>query len=177
MTKRIYVVGHWGAGRFVFSEHLAKKLEWRLIDANPSIESYLGKSMREILGEAGEAAFNQCQADIISHYSTQENVVVLLEEGVVSSERCRELLSKEFVVYLKTSVDTQMARMNSKTRREPALPVDIKDFLKIQHQARDAFYENVATLIVESTGASDSQTEIQGIIDSDVNQVLNALGK
>lgn len=36
--KRIFVIGHMGAGKFLFTEALAKKLGWQLIDANPSIE-------------------------------------------------------------------------------------------------------------------------------------------
>lgn len=34
--KRIFTVGHMGTGKFIFTEALAKKLEWQLIDANPS---------------------------------------------------------------------------------------------------------------------------------------------
>ena len=37
MTKRIFIVGHMGAGKFIFTEALAKKLGWQIVDANPSI--------------------------------------------------------------------------------------------------------------------------------------------
>src|SRR5690349_19272407 len=94
--KRIFVVGHMGAGRFIFAEALAKKLGWQIVDANPSIERYIGRQIRDILSKEGEAAFNRSQADIISHYTDKENVVVLLEEYVVTSEQCRKLLSSEF---------------------------------------------------------------------------------
>ena len=98
--KRIFIVGHMGVGKFIFTEALAKKLEWQLVDANPSIERYIGRQTRDILGEQGEEVFNRSQADIISHCSEKENIVVLLEECVVSSEQCRNLLSTEFVVGL-----------------------------------------------------------------------------
>ena len=39
MTKRIFIVGHMGAGKFIFAEALAKQLGWQIVDANPSIES------------------------------------------------------------------------------------------------------------------------------------------
>ena len=58
MVERIFVVGHMGAGKFVFAEALAKKLGWKVVDANPCIERYIGRQTREILGEQGEAAFN-----------------------------------------------------------------------------------------------------------------------
>lgn len=137
---------------------------------------YIGRQTRDILGEQGEAAFNRCQADIISHCIGKKNVVVLLEECVVSSEQCRKLLSSEFVVYLKVSIPTQLGRM--KNGRVPSLPVDdMKNFLEKQHRERDAFYEEVATLVVESVGYSDQASEINKIIEEDVNKVMKALGK
>ncbi|MBI5448284.1 MAG: hypothetical protein HY939_06115 [Gammaproteobacteria bacterium] len=172
--KRIFIVGHMGAGKFIFTEALAKKLEWQIVDANPSIERYIGRQTREILGDQGEAAFNRCQAEIISHCTDKENVVVLLEECVVSSEQCRKLLSSEFVVYLKVSIPTQLGRM--KNGRVPSLPVnDMKKLLEKQHQERDVFYEEVATLIVESVGYSEQVSEIKKIIEEDVSKVIKAL--
>lgn len=172
--KRIFIVGHMGAGKFIFTEALAKKLEWQIVDANPSIERYIGRHTRDILGEEGEAAFNRSQADIISHCVEKENIVVLLEECVVLSEQCRKLLSSEFVVYLKVSIPTQLGRM--KNGRVSSLPVDdMKTFLEKQHHERDAFYEEVATLVVESVGYSDHVSEINKIIEEDVNKVIHAL--
>ena len=173
-TKRIFVVGHMGAGKFIFAEALAKKLGWQIVDANPSIERYIGRQTRDILGEQGEAAFNRSQADIISHYIGKENVVVLLEECVVTSEQCRKLLSSEFVVYLKVSIPTQLDRM--KGGRVSSLPVDdMKDFLEKQHRERDAFYEEISTLVVESVGSSDQVAEIDKIVEEDVNKVMKAI--
>lgn len=42
MTNRIFIVGHMGTGKFIFSEALANKLGWQIVDANPSIERYIG---------------------------------------------------------------------------------------------------------------------------------------
>jgi len=176
MTKRIFVIGHMGAGKFIFAEALAKKLGWEIVDANPSIERYLGRLTRDILGEAGEAAFNRTQADIITHNIGKNNVVVLLEECAISSEQCRKLLSSEFVVYLKVSIPTQLGRM--KHGRVSALPVDdMKSFLEKQHRERDALYEEIATLIVESEGFPEQESEIEHLIENDVDQVMKALKK
>ena len=35
--KRIFIVGHMGAGKFLRGEALAKKLGWQFIDANPGL--------------------------------------------------------------------------------------------------------------------------------------------
>lgn len=169
--KRIFILGHMGAGKFIFTEALAKKLGWHLVDANPSIERYIGRQTLDILGAEGEAAFNRCQADIISHWLKKENIVILLEECVVLSEECRNLLSSEFVVYLKVSIPTQLERM--KNGRVPSLPVDdMKSFLEKQHKERDVFYEKSATLTIESAGCSDQISEINKIVEEDANKVI-----
>jgi shikimate kinase len=47
-TKRIFIVGHTGAGKSLCAEALAKKLGWQFIDANPGLERYIGRSLTEI---------------------------------------------------------------------------------------------------------------------------------
>lgn len=173
-TNRIFVVGHMGTGKYVFTEALAKQLGWDVVDANPSIERYIGRLTKDILGEEGEKAFNRSQADIISHNLSKNNIVVLLEECAVTSSDCRQLLADEYVVYLKASIATQLGRM--KNGRISSLPIDdLESFLSKQHQERDAFFEEVATLIVESEGFSSDESVIKEIINNDIGQVLNAL--
>ena len=123
--KRIFIVGHMGAGKALLSEALAKKLGWQFIDANPSLERYIGRSLNEILGSQGEETFHRCEAEIITHYIGIEHVVVVMEEAVIATQKNRELLSSEFVIYLKVSTPTQIERM--KGGRAPLLPiVDLK---------------------------------------------------
>ncbi len=161
--KRIFIIGHMGAGKALLSEALAKKLGWQYIDANPSLERYIGRSLHEILGKQGEVAFHKCEAEIISHYIGKEHVVVLLEEAVIATEENRKLLSSEFVVYLKVSTPVQIERM--KGGRTPLLPiVDLKAFLDKQHLERDSLFEEVATLTIESIS-----------VEQDVNKIIKAL--
>jgi shikimate kinase len=161
--KRIFIVGHMGAGKFLLAEALAKKLGWQLIDANPSLERYVGRNLNEILGKQGEEAFHRCEAEIISHYIGKERVVVLLEEAVIATEQNRKLLSSECVVYLKVSTPVQIERMRD--GRIPLLPIpDLKAFLDNQHQDRDSLYEEVATLTIESIS-----------VEEDVNKIIKEL--
>lgn len=160
--NRIFVIGHMGAGKALFSEALAKKLGYQYIDANPSLERYIGRSLSDIIGKQGEAAFHECEAQIISRYINQDHVVVVLEESVIATEKNRELLDSEFVIYLKVSVETQLERM--KGGRVPLLPIpDVKKFLEQQHVERDHLYEKIANLTVESISVED-----------DVNTVMKA---
>lgn len=157
--KRIFVIGHMGAGKALLSEALAKKLGWQYIDANPSLERYIGRSLHDIMGKQGEEAFHRCEAEIISHYKGKENVVVVLEEAVIATEENRKLLSSEFVVYLKVSVPTQLERM--KGGRTTLLPIaDLNAFLNKQHAERDGLFEKVATIIIDSVSEDDDADKI-----------------
>jgi shikimate kinase len=161
--KRIFIVGHMGAGKFLLTEALAKKLGWELVDANPSLERYIGRSLNEILEKQGEEALHRCEAEIISHYIGKEHIVIVLEEAVIATEENRKLLSSEFVIYLKVSTSTQLERM--KGGRIPLLPItDMKAFLDKQHLERDHLFEEVATLIVDSIS-----------VEEDVNKIIKAL--
>jgi shikimate kinase len=166
--KRIFVVGHMGAGKFLFTEALAKKLGWQLIDANPSLERYIGRNFVGIFGKQGEAAFHQCEAEIISHHiNNKEHFVMVMEESVIATEENRKLLASEYVIYLKVSTETQIERMKMKVNggRDPLLPIpDLKAFLDKQHQERDHLFEEVATLIIDSVDVED-----------DVNTAMKAI--
>ena len=58
----------------------------------------------------------------------------------------------------------------------PSLPIeDMEGFLGIQHQERDIFFEEVASLTIESEGFSDDESVLKQIVDEDVKKVLDAL--
>jgi shikimate kinase len=162
-SKRIFIVGHTGAGKSLRGEALAKKLGWQFIDANPGLERYIGRNLNEILGKQGEEAFHRCEAEIISHYLGKEHVVLIMEEAVIATEKNRKLLSSEFVVYLKVSTLVQVERWTD--GRTPLLPIaDLKAFLEKQHLERDSLFEEVATLTIESIS-----------VEEDVNKIIKAL--
>lgn len=157
--KRIFIIGHTGAAKTLRAEALAKKLGWQCIDANPGLERYIGRNLNEILGREGEEAFHQCEAEIISHYIGKEYVVVYLEEAVIATEKNRELLSSEFVVYLKVSTQTQIERW--KDGRAPLLPIaDLKAFLDKQHVERDRLFEEVATVTIDSISVEEAVNKV-----------------
>lgn len=164
--KRIYIVGHMGAGKFLLGESLAKRLGWQFIDANPGLERYIGRNLNEIMGKQGEEAFHRCEAEIISHYIGKENVVVLLEEAVIATEENRKLLSAEFVIYLKVSMAVQMERLPH--GRTPLLPIaDLKSVLEKQHLERDSLYEEVAKLTIDTSATKN--------VEDDVNKIMKEL--
>ncbi|KTD20595.1 shikimate kinase [Legionella lansingensis] len=164
--KRIFIIGHSGAGKAVLAEALAKKLSWKYVNADFALEPSIGRTMTEILGNHGREEFHRCLSAILSYQITQKNIVVATDDSIVCDERNRKLLSSEFTIHLKVSIPVQMGRISY---NRPLLPLDnYKGFLEQLRHERDALYEQVASFSL----SSDS-----GTIEEHVLSVVKALGE
>lgn len=153
--KRIFLVGHPGAGKALVGKQLAEEIGWNFVDADLGLESRVGYSMHDILMK-GEDSFYQCQNDILSAICNRDKVVVTTDASVVCSDNIRKLLASEFTVYLKVSTDVQMERTSPQA--EFLLPdTDRKTFFKKLHDARDHFYEDVSCLQINSDNSALDQ--------------------
>jgi len=159
--KRIIIIGHMGAGKSLLGKELAKKLGWQYVDATLGLERYIGRRLNEIIGKQGEEAFHQCEADILEYYRNKENVVIVMDDAIVTTEKNRKLLSSEFSVYLKVSIPVQIQRMSDGPTS--VFPITNHElFLDQFHDERDRLFEEVATLTVDTKS-----------IDEDVASILN----
>lgn len=137
--KRIFIIGHSGAGKGVLAEAVAKKLDWKYVNADFSLAPSIGQNTNEILGEEGDAKFQHCLSEILEHQTHQENIVVTTDDSIICSAQNRKLLSKEFTVYLKVSLEIQLERI---AHNRPLLPCkDYEAFLQNLRDERDALYE------------------------------------
>lgn len=158
-AKRVFIVGHMGAGKSLLGKTVADKLGWTHIDTNIGLERYIGRSLNEIIGAQGAEAFFQCQNEILTHYIAKENLVITTEDSFILSEKNRKLLSAEYVIYLKVTTPVQIERMSG--GHSTLLPVDLGSFLDTLHAQRDALYEEVATTTIESHS-----------LDADLNKAI-----
>jgi len=162
--KRIFIIGHSGAGKGVLAEALAKKLGWKFIDADFSLAPSIGQSLAKILGNQGEEAFQHCLSDILSYQQRQENIVVTTDDSIVCSDKNCKLLSSEFSVYLKVSIDVQLGRIS---HNRPLLPLtDYKAFLDTLRHERDDLYEQAARFSISSDN---------GAIEEHVLSIIKAM--
>jgi shikimate kinase len=162
-AKRIFIVGHSGAGKSILAQAIAKKLGWQYIDADFSLAPSIGRPLKEILGEQGEKAFHKTQTDILSNLANKENIVVTTDDSIVCDQKNRDLLSAEFTVYLQVSPDVQLERISH--NRPLAIVNDYDMFLKTLRTERDAFYEQVASFSLSSDN---------GDIEAHVNSIVKA---
>lgn len=164
--KRIFIIGHAGAGKGVLAQALADKLGWRFIDADFGLAPSVGRNLADILGSTGEERFHHCLTDILTYQQHQEYIVVTTDDSIVCSKTNRELLAAEFTVYLKVSISVQLERIS---HHRPLLPnPDYKAFLNKLRQERDHLYEEAAAFSL----STDS-----GSLDEHVLNVINAMKK
>jgi len=166
-SNKIFIIGHSGAGKGVLAQALAKKLDWQFINADVmGCAGHIGRRLSDVIGNEGEKGMHECLADILSHQTTMNNIVVTTDESIIGSERARELLKTEFTVHLKVSIAVQVERL---TGYRPLLPVnDITAFFDQLHNERDSLYESVASFSLSSD---------DGKIEQHTNMVIKALTK
>lgn len=122
----------------------------------------IGRPASEIIGEQGVAHLARCLTGILAHHTTKENIVVTTDDSIVSDEKARALLSKEFTVYLKVSTPVQLDRIS---HNRPLLPTDnYQGFLDKLHQERDGLYEQVASLTLNSDD-NDLEGHIKKVLE------------
>lgn len=160
--KRIYIVGHPGAGKGVLGKALAQKMGWEFIDTDFGLEFHIGRPLMEILGKTGEKSFHKCESEILISLLNKENIVITTDGGIVCNEKNRRLLSSEFVVYLQVSTAIQLER--TIRNAEPfLLYTDLMTFLSKLHEERDHLYKEVARLTINGDD-SDLEEHVSVII-------------
>lgn len=150
--KRIFLIGHPGAGKALVAKSLAEKLGWKFIDADLGLESRIGATTHDILGQ-GEGDFHQCQYKILTEICQKDNVVVTTDASIVCSEKLRDLLTSEFTVYLKVTLPIQMERTSHQAEFLLSKS-DRKHFFEKLHQERDALYQKISTIQIDSDNSA-----------------------
>ncbi len=147
--KRIFIIGHPGAGKGVLGKSLAEKIGWKFIDADFGLEFHVGRTLTEILGKSGENAFHRCEHKVLESLLNKENIVVTTDAGIVCDEKNYCLLTTEFVVYLQVSTAVQLER-TLRNATPFLLDTDLEKFFDKLHNERDDLYERLARLTINS---------------------------
>src|SRR5687768_14058473 len=108
--KRIYIIGHPAAGKASFSKSLADKLGYQFVDADMGLEHRVGLPIEKILGQVGLEHYEKTQETILDALSKQSGIVVGLDCHIGNTPKVREYLSNGCVIFLNTSLQTQIRR-------------------------------------------------------------------
>ena len=148
------LLGFMGAGKST----IARGLDPDYIDMDTLIEERLGMSIANFFAEKGEEAFRQVESEVLAEL-LETNQVVSTGGGVVISQRNRDLLkTNSDNIYLKADFDTLYQRIVAdKDNQRPLFLNNSKEELREIFQERQAWYEEVASRVLDVTRLSPKE--------------------
>jgi shikimate kinase len=153
VTDNIFLVGPMGSGKSAVGKRLARELRLAFIDSDAEIERRTGVDIAYIFEKEGEPRFRLREAEIIDELTRLERVVLATGGGAVLDPASREhLRNRGRVVYLRTSVEQQLARTRQNMDRPLLNNDDPGGTLARLMSERSPLYEAIATITVGTDG-------------------------
>jgi shikimate kinase len=145
------LVGLPGSGKTSVGRRLAALLVVPFADSDDLVEQYAGRCVREIFATDGEDGFRALEARVIAAALTSFSGVLSLGGGAVLVESTRAALRDAGVpvVHLTTRVVTLTGRIGD-GRSRPLLTGDPASRLAVLAEAREPWYREVATVVVDT---------------------------
>ncbi len=147
--KHIYVIGHPAAGKAYFSKVLAEKLGYQFVNADMALEHRIGLPLKDIIGVEGLKHYAHTQERILHEVSTRHGVVVGMDGFISDSNTVLEPLKNGLVIFLKTTLETQLRRCGS--RHDTLInEQNYADVLKSLQDERNDFYHDISDLVIHA---------------------------
>ena len=166
-VDNIFLVGPMGSGKSAVGRQLAQRLGLTFIDSDAEIEARTGVDVACIFDREGEVGFRTRERDVIDQLTRQPRSLVATGGGAVLDPLTRERLrSRGCVVYLRTSVDQQLARTRRSTHRPLLDTPDPRGTLQRLMLQRAGLYEETADLTVDTDGR-----KVKTVVDEIVRRI------
>jgi shikimate kinase len=165
-SPNLFLVGPMAAGKSSIGRRLARHYGLAFVDLDAEIVQRTGASVTLIFEHEGEAGFRRREAETLAEVSARIGLVLATGGGsVLAADNRRLLRERGFVVWLRASVDQQLARTaNDRSRPLLATP-DRRGRLEALAREREPLYAEVADLAVDggrdgSRAASERLAEL-----------------
>ncbi len=150
MAPKAVLVGLPGAGKSTIGRRLAKALGLELLDTDAEIERRTGRTVAEIFGTDGEAAFRRLEEEVIREALRDHDGVLSLGGGAVTTAGVREALAGHTVVYLEISAAEGVRRTSGSTVRPLLAGPDRAEKYRALMDQRVPIYRQVATIRINT---------------------------
>jgi shikimate kinase len=152
-AENIVLVGPMGSGKSAVGRLLAGRLGLELVDSDAEVEARTGVDIPYIFEREGEAGFRVREAEVLDEITLRHGVLVATGGGaVLNPDTRRRLRDRACVVYLRASVDQQLARTRRNNHRPLLMNPDPRGTLERLMTQRSALYEEVADLTIDTDG-------------------------
>ena len=155
LKQNIFLIGPMGSGKTTIGRHLAKIFGLDFYDCDHELERLTGASVSLIFDLEGESGFRLREHHLLEQLTSKTGVLIATGGGIVCKEENRRLLqSHGLVVYLKTSIENQLTRLE-KDRSRPLLQADDRvQRLEDLAQVRNPLYDATADLVFTTRNSS-----------------------
>ena len=153
-SKNIVLVGPMGSGKTTVGRRLAHELNQDFYDTDHEIIDKTGVTIDHIFDIEGEDGFRERESKILENLCQMSNIILATGGGIIILSKNREILKNVgLVVYLSSSVD-QLLMRTAKSKTRPLLEnsADRRKTITELVDARDVYYREVASLVVDTTG-------------------------
>jgi shikimate kinase len=152
-AENIVLVGPMGSGKSAVGRRLAARLGFAFVDSDVEIEARTGVDVPYIFEREGEAGFRMRETEVLDELTRSARMVIATGGGAVLDAATRSRLQgRGCVVYLRTSVNQQLARTRRGNRRPLLMNPDPRGTLTRLAQLREPLYEDIADLVVDTDG-------------------------
>lgn len=140
-----------GAGKSTIGRLLSSELKLVFHDSDKVIEERCGANIPWIFDKEGEQGFRDREQQVIDDLTQQSSILLATGGGAVIRPENRQYLSNRgTVVYLKASVEQQIARTERDRNRPLLREGNPKQILQNLFQQRDPLYQSIADIIIET---------------------------
>ena len=153
-SKNIVLVGPMGSGKTTVGRRLAHELNLDFFDTDHEIINKTGVTVDHIFDIEGEEGFRARESKILNNLCQMTNIILATGGGIVILPKNRKMLKNAgLVVYLSSSVD-QLLRRTAKSKTRPLLEnsSDRRKTIVELVEARDVYYREVASFVIDTTG-------------------------
>jgi len=153
-SNNIVLVGPMGSGKTTVGRRLAHELNQDFFDTDHEIIDKTGVNIDYIFDIEGEKGFRERESKILENLCQMSNIILATGGGIVILPKNRKILKNSgLVVYLSSSVN-QLLKRTAKSKTRPLLEnsSDRRKTITELLEARDVYYREVASFVVDTTG-------------------------
>lgn len=163
-NRNLFLIGPMAVGKTTIGKLLARELHLDFFDSDQEIEKKTGAEIAWIFDVEGEEKFRDRESSTIDELTSREGILLATGGGsVLRKDNRRYLQSRGIVIFLDTTLDTQIRR-TEKDRKRPLLQnTDRREVLSELKNIRDPIYAEVADFRV-FVGDSNSKKTVSEII-------------
>lgn len=158
--RHLVLIGPTGAGKSTVGRQLARLLRAPFVDLDEQIEAQTGAPIPLIFEHEGEAGFRQRESGALELALGADPPSVLATGGgaVLAVANRLQMARHGYLIYLRTPVAVQIARLARDCRRPLLQAPDREQRLRQMAATRNPIYEALADVSLDSIGDNPKRT-------------------